>query len=62
VAGLLAAGGIVFTVTSMIATEFFAIVVVPGPILGVVFGLVIFALGAAKGVMSARTAETVAAR
>jgi hypothetical protein len=62
VVGLLAAGGLIFAVTSMIATEFFAIVVVPGPILGVVFGLAIFALGVAKGVMSARRTETVAAR
>lgn len=62
VAGLLAASGIVFAATSTIATEFFAVVVVPGPILGVLFGLAIFGLGAAKGVMSARRIETVPAR
>jgi hypothetical protein len=62
VAGLLAASGIVFAVTSMIATEFFAVVAVPGPILGVLFGLAIFALGAAKGVMSAKRVQTVPAR
>jgi hypothetical protein len=60
VAGLLAASGIIFTVTSMIATGFFAAIVVPGPILGVVFGLVIFGLGVGNGVMSARTTAPIA--
>jgi len=55
VAGLLAASGIIFMVTSLIATGFFAVIVVPGPILGVIFGLVIFGLGVAKGIRSART-------
>lgn len=62
VAGLLAASGIVFAVTSMIAMGFFAVVAVPGPILGVIFGLGIFGLGAAKGVMNVRRIQTVAAR
>lgn len=54
VVGLLVASGVIFTVTSAIAAGFFAVVVVPGPILGVIFGLVIFGLGAVKGIKSAR--------
>ena len=61
VAGLLAASGTIFMVTSMIATDFFAVTVVPGPILGVIFGLGIFGLGVAKGIRTART-TVVAAR
>jgi hypothetical protein len=53
VAGLLAAGGVIFMVTSMIATQFFAVIVLPGPILGVIFGLAIFGLGLAKGIRTA---------
>jgi hypothetical protein len=56
VAGLLAASGIIFMVPSMIATEYFAVLVVPGPILGVIFGLGIFGLGVAKGLRTARMA------
>jgi hypothetical protein len=54
VAGLLAASGIIFMVTSMIATDFFAVIVVPGPILGAIFGVAIFGLGVAKGIRTAR--------
>jgi hypothetical protein len=61
VAGLLAASGIIFMVTSMIATGFFASIEVPGPILGVIFGLGIFGLGVAKGIRTARM-TTVTAR
>ena len=59
VAGLVAASGVVFMVTSMIATQFFAVIVVPGPILGVIFGLAIFGLGIAKGVRTARTVSPI---
>lgn len=60
VTGLLAASGVIFTVTSMIATGFFAVVEVPGPILGVFFGLAILGLGVAKGIRTAKaTAVTV---
>jgi hypothetical protein len=63
VAGLLAASGIIYIVPGLIALADvnFAVIVVPGPILGVIFGLVIFGLGAAKGIRKAMTpAVTVA--
>ena len=53
VAGLLAAGGIIYMIPAVTALGDFSVIVVPGPILGVLFGLLIFGLGAAKG---ARTA------
>ena len=56
VAGLLAASGIIFMVASVIATEYFAVIMVPGPILGVIFGLGILGLGLAKGIRTAKTA------
>jgi hypothetical protein len=56
VAGLLAASGIIFMVASVIATEYFAVIMVPGPILGVIFGLWILGLGLAKGIRTAKTA------
>ena len=55
VAGLLAASGAFFMIPALIATGFLAVIVIPGPILGVIFGLGIMALGIAKGIMSART-------
>ena len=54
VAGLLAASGIIFAVTSVIATDYFSVIEVPGPILGVIFGLAIFGLGMAKGLKSVK--------
>jgi len=60
VTGLLAASGIIFTVTSVMATGFFAAIEVPGPILGVIFGLAILGLGAAKGIRTARMAAVTA--
>lgn len=54
VTGLLAASGMIFAVTSVIATNYFAVLDVPGPILGVVFGLAIFGMGIAKGIGTAR--------
>src|SRR5919108_574949 len=56
VAGLLAASGIIFMVASVIATEYFAVIMVPGPILGVIFGLGILGLGLAKEIRTAKTA------
>jgi hypothetical protein len=56
VAGLLAAGGIIFMIPALISTEYLAVIVVPGPILGVISGLGILGLGIAKGIRSARTA------
>ena len=56
VAGLLAASGIILMIPAIIATGYFAVIVFPGPILGVIFGLMIFGLGVAKGVRRARMA------
>jgi hypothetical protein len=53
VAGLLAASGVMFMIPALIATGYLAVIVVPGPILGVLFGLLIFGLGAAKGITTA---------
>lgn len=54
VAGLLAASGVLFAVPALIATDYLRVIVVPGPILGVVIGMGIFGLGVAKGVGAAR--------
>lgn len=59
VAGLLGAGGMIFAIPAMIATGYFAYIVVPGPILGVIFGLTIFGLGVAKGISSAKTVKAI---
>ncbi len=56
VAGLLAASGIILMIPAIIATGYFAVIVFPGPILGVIFGLVIFGLGMAKGIRTASMA------
>ena len=55
VAGLLTLSGIILMTPAIIATGYFAVIVFPGPILGVIFGLVILGLGIAK---STRTAMT----
>jgi hypothetical protein len=54
VAGLLAASGIIFMIPALIATGYLAVIVFPGPIYGVIFGLAILGLGVAKGVGTAR--------
>lgn len=54
VAGLLAASGIIFMMPALIATGYLAVIVFPGPIYGVIFGLAILGLGVAKGVGTAR--------
>ena len=55
VAGLLAASGIIFMVPALSAMGYsLSVIVFPGPILGVIFGLVIFGLGVAMGTRSAR--------
>ena len=53
VAGLLAASGIMFMTPALIATGYLAVIVFPGPIIGVIIGLAIFGLGAAKGIRTA---------
>lgn len=62
VGGLLAAGGIAFMTPAVTALGDFSVIVVPGPILGVIFGLSIFGLGVAKTVGTARTAIVAAGR
>jgi hypothetical protein len=56
VSGLLAATGIIYMIPALIALASinFAVIVFPGPILGVIFGLAIFGLGVAKSVRTAR--------
>jgi hypothetical protein len=54
VAGLLAASGIIFMIPALIATGYLTVIVFPGPIYGVIFGLAILGLGVAKGVGTAR--------
>lgn len=61
VGGLLAVSGVLFIIPSLIATGFLSVIVLPGPILGVIIGLSIFGLGIAKGIRTAKTA-TVAPR
>jgi hypothetical protein len=60
VAGLLAASGVMLMVSALIATRYLAVIVFPGPILGVAFGLAIFGLGVAKGIRTAKTALVMA--
>lgn len=56
VAGLLAASGIIFMIPALSAMGYsLSVIVFPGPIIGVIFGLVIFGLGMAMGMRSART-------
>ena len=52
VSGLLAASGVTGIIAGIINTGFFAVIVFPGPILGVIIGLVILGLGVAKGIES----------
>ncbi|AFU59412.1 hypothetical protein Ngar_c24900 [Candidatus Nitrososphaera gargensis Ga9.2] len=61
VAGLLAAAGVIYMIPGLVALASinFAVIVFPGPILGVIFGLIVFGLGVAKGIRTAR-AVTVA--
>ncbi|MFL6525158.1 MAG: hypothetical protein ACJ70Q_03350 [Nitrososphaera sp.] len=59
VAGLLAVSGIIFMVPALNTMGYsFDVVVFPGPILGIIFGLVIVGLGITKGIKSARNAES----
>jgi hypothetical protein len=59
VAGLLAASGIIGMIPGLIATGYFAVIVFPGPIYGVIYGLGLFGLGIAKGIRTTRTATIV---
>ena len=58
VPGLLAASGLIFMIPALSAMGYsLQTIVFPGPILGVIFGLVIFALGVAKAVKTGRTLQ-----
>ena len=52
VSGLLAASGVTGIIAGMINTEFFTVIMFPGPILGAIIGVVILGLGVAKGIES----------
>jgi len=60
VAGLLIAGGIVFMIPAIIATEYLSVIVMPGPILGIISGLGILGLGIVKTIRTARALVTTA--
>ena len=63
VAGMLAAGGITFAISGLIALASmnFAVIKFPGPILGIILGLPILGLGVVKGIRTARTMPAVEA-
>src|ERR687894_2838808 len=61
VAGLLAASGIILMVPGLIATGYLSVIVFPGPILGVIFGLIIFGLGVVSGIRTTRNATAATA-
>jgi hypothetical protein len=56
VAGLLAASGAILMIPGLIATGYLSVIVFPGPILGVIFGLIIFGLGVVSGIRTTRNA------
>jgi hypothetical protein len=58
VAGLLAASGIIGMIPGLVATGYLAVIVFPGPVYGVIYGLGIFGLGVAKGIITTRTAAS----
>lgn len=62
VAGLLAVSGVLWMMPGLVATGYLSTIVVPGPILGFISGLIIFGLGVAKGFGTARKAIVLAAR
>jgi hypothetical protein len=57
VAGLLAAAGAIYMIPGLVALASinFAVIVFPGPILGVIFGLMILGFGLVKGIKTAKT-------
>lgn len=60
VSGLLSASGIIFMIPALNAMEYsFAVITFPGPILGVILGIVIFGIGVAKGIMAAKTLKAI---
>jgi hypothetical protein len=58
VSSMLLIGGTILAVNAIIATRYFAILVFPGPITGVILGLAIVGLGIAKSLSTARRIRT----
>ncbi|HEX7033686.1 MAG TPA: hypothetical protein VF172_11870 [Nitrososphaera sp.] len=56
IAGLLASAGVLYMMPALVALASinFAVIVFPGPILGVIFGLMILGFGVVKGIRTAR--------
>jgi hypothetical protein len=61
VAGLLVATGIIGMIPGLIATGYLAVIVFPGPIYGVLYGLGLLGLGVAKSIRMTRTTTTATA-
>lgn len=61
VAGLLAASGAILMIPGLIATGYLSVIVFPGPILGVIFGLGIFGFGVVSGIRTTRNATAATA-
>jgi hypothetical protein len=61
VAGLLAASGAILMIPGLIATGYLSVIVFPGPILGVIFALVILGLGVVSGIRTTRNATAATA-
>jgi len=59
VSGLLAVSGILLMVPSLIATGYLTMIVLPGPIIGVIIGLGILGLGIVKSIRTARSAMVI---
>jgi hypothetical protein len=60
VAGLLAASGIIGMIPGLIATGYLSVIVFPGPIYGVIYGLGLLGLGVVKGIRRTRSATATA--
>ena len=58
ISALLLISGAMVTVNAIIATRNFSILVFPGPIIGVILGLVLLALGIAKSLSTATKIRT----
>ena len=58
ISALLLISGTLVTVNAIIATRSFSILVFPGPIIGVILGLVLLALGIAKSLSTATKIRT----
>ena len=61
IAGLLVVAGIIYMIPGWVALGDFSVIIIPGPILGVLFGLLILGLGIAKSIRTAKTPMVAAA-